>query len=38
MAGTCGICQGQARMASEMRADGKTLNQIRKAVDEEYGP
>lgn len=38
MAGSCGICQGQARMAFEMRQDGKSLNQIRKAIDDQYGP
>jgi hypothetical protein len=37
MAANCGICQGQARMASEMHADGKSLEQIRKAIDDRYG-
>jgi hypothetical protein len=38
MAGSCGICQGQARLAHEMRQEGKSLSQIRKAIDDEYGP
>ncbi|HEX2080050.1 MAG TPA: PCYCGC motif-containing (lipo)protein [Longimicrobium sp.] len=38
MAGTCGICQAQARLVHELHEAGKRLNQIRKAVDAEYGP
>lgn len=38
MASTCGICSGQARLAYEMHQDGKSLRQIRKSVDAEYGP
>jgi hypothetical protein len=37
MATTCGICQSEARMASEMHADGKSLEEIRKAIDDRYG-
>ena len=37
MASTCGICQGQARMAGELHAQGKTLAEIRAAVDQRYG-
>ena len=38
MASSCGICQGQARLAYEMQQDGKSLSQIRKAIDDDYGP
>ncbi|HEU0298123.1 MAG TPA: PCYCGC motif-containing (lipo)protein [Longimicrobium sp.] len=38
MGGTCGICQGQARLAHQMHEDGKRLNEIRKAIDVQYGP
>jgi Protein of unknown function with PCYCGC motif len=38
MASTCGICQGQARLANEMHEQGKRLKDIRKAIDAEYGP
>ncbi|HEX8320415.1 PCYCGC motif-containing (lipo)protein [Longimicrobium sp.] len=37
MATTCGICQSEARMAGEMHADGKSLEEIRKAIDDRYG-
>ncbi len=37
MATTCGICQGQARMAAEMHADGKSLTEIRAALDQRWG-
>ncbi|HYW11477.1 MAG TPA: PCYCGC motif-containing (lipo)protein [Longimicrobium sp.] len=37
MASTCGICQGQARMAAEMHADGKSLAEIRAALDQRWG-
>jgi hypothetical protein len=37
MATTCGICQNEARMAGEMHADGKSLEEIRKAIDKRYG-
>jgi hypothetical protein len=38
MASTCGICLGQARLAHEMKEKGKSLNEIRQAVDADYGP
>lgn len=38
MGGSCGICQGQARLAHRMHREGKRLNQIRKAIDSQYGP
>ena len=37
MASTCGICLGEARMAAEMHENGKSLDEIRDAVDKEYG-
>lgn len=37
MASTCGICQGQARMAGEMHAEGKSLDEIRNAIDQRWG-
>lgn len=37
MASTCGICQGQARTAFEMHEEGRSLRDIRKAVDASYG-
>lgn len=37
MATTCGICQGQARLAGELHAEGKSLREIRTAIDERYG-
>lgn len=36
MAARCGICLGQARMADEMHRDGKSLNEIRRAIDDRY--
>lgn len=38
MGATCGICGGQARLAYELHEQGKSLRQIRKAIDAEYGP
>ena len=38
MASTCGICLGQARLAHEMHEKGKSLDEIRRAVDDTYGP
>lgn len=35
---TCGICKGEARLAYRLSREGKTLAQIRAAVDEAYGP
>ena len=37
MASTCGICQGQARMAGELHARGKSLAEIRSALDQRWG-
>lgn len=37
MASTCGICLGQARLAYEMHDRGKSLDEIREAIDQEYG-
>jgi hypothetical protein len=37
MATTCGICQGQARMAGELHAEGKSLAEIRAAIDRRWG-
>jgi hypothetical protein len=37
MASTCGICQGQVRMAAELHDAGKSLDQIRAAIDQRYG-
>ena len=37
MARACPICQGQGRMASRLHKDGKTLDEIRAAIDARYG-
>jgi hypothetical protein len=37
MAQHCTICQGQARLAHELHAEGWSLNGIRKAIDAEFG-
>lgn len=37
MATTCGICRGEAVLAGKLHAQGKTLDEIRAAIDEEYG-
>ncbi|WP_420127827.1 PCYCGC motif-containing (lipo)protein [Longimicrobium sp.] len=37
MASTCGICSGQAELAYELHQDGKSLRQIRKAIDTRFG-
>jgi hypothetical protein len=37
MARHCGICQGQARVAVRLHKEGKTLDEIRTAVDAQYG-
>jgi hypothetical protein len=31
------ICQGQARLAFRMHGEGKTLDQIRTAIDAKFG-
>lgn len=38
MASTCGICLAQARLAYEMHQKGESLDEIRQAVDDDYGP
>jgi len=37
MARHCDICQGQARLAVRMHREGKTLQQIRTAIDAKFG-
>lgn len=37
MARHCDICQGQARLAIRMHREGKTLPQIRTAIDAKFG-
>ena len=37
MARHCMVCQGEGRMAARLHAEGKTLDQIRTAIDERYG-
>jgi hypothetical protein len=37
MAMDCDICQGQARLAYRLHAKGRTLDQIRSAIDSRYG-
>jgi hypothetical protein len=37
MAQHCTICQGQARLAHRLHADGMSLNAIRRAIDAEFG-
>lgn len=37
MALHCAICQGQARLAARLHREGKTLDQIRDAVDAKFG-
>jgi Protein of unknown function with PCYCGC motif len=37
MATTCGICLNQARIAGELHAQGKTLDEIRAAIDQTFG-
>jgi len=37
MATDCDICQGQARLAYRLHAKGRTLAQIRSAIDSRYG-
>jgi hypothetical protein len=36
MARHCEICQGQARLALRLHASGKTLDEIRAAIDARY--
>jgi hypothetical protein len=37
MAQHCTICQGQARLAHKLHADGWSLDGIRRAIDAEFG-
>ncbi|HET9440630.1 MAG TPA: PCYCGC motif-containing (lipo)protein [Longimicrobiales bacterium] len=37
MAQACQICQGEARMAFELHKQGKNLDQIRSAIDRNFG-
>ena len=37
MAQHCAICQGQGRLAFRLSREGKTLDEIRAAIDQEYG-
>jgi hypothetical protein len=37
MAKSCPICQGQGRLAARLHKDGKTLDEIRTAIDARYG-
>jgi hypothetical protein len=37
MGSSCGICAGQAQLAYELHQQGKSLREIRKAVDARYG-
>ena len=37
MATTCGVCRGEAVLAGKLHREKKTLDEIRAAVDEEYG-
>ena len=37
MARSCDVCQGQGRLAFRLHKAGKSLDQIRAAIDERYG-
>jgi hypothetical protein len=37
MARDCGVCQGQGRLAARLHKDGKTLDEIRAAIDARFG-
>jgi hypothetical protein len=37
MAQHCPVCQGQARLAARLHKEGKTLDEIRVAIDARYG-
>ena len=37
MARHCPVCQGEARLAHRLHKDGKTLDEIREAIDARYG-
>jgi len=37
MARSCPICQGEGRLAARLHRDGKSLDEIRAAIDARYG-
>jgi hypothetical protein len=37
MARDCAICQGQGRLAVRLHSEGKTLDEIRSAIDAKFG-
>jgi hypothetical protein len=37
MARGCGICQGQAKLAGRLHHEGKSLDEIRAAIDAKFG-
>jgi len=37
MAQSCSVCQGQAKLAYRLHKEGKTLDEIRTAIDVRYG-
>jgi len=37
MARECVLCQGQGRLAARLHKEGKTLDQIRQAIDAKFG-
>ncbi|HEX6049428.1 MAG TPA: PCYCGC motif-containing (lipo)protein [Gemmatimonadaceae bacterium] len=37
MAGHCEVCQGEARLAYRLHKQGKSLNEIRAAIDAKFG-
>ena len=37
MARGCDVCQGQGRLAFRLHKAGKSLDEIRAAIDERYG-
>ncbi len=37
MARDCGICQGQAKLAGRLHREGKSLDEIRAAIDAKFG-
>ena len=37
MARSCGICQGQAKLAGRLHREGKSLDEIRSAIDAKFG-
>ena len=37
MAKACPVCQGQGRLAARLHKEGKTLDEIRTAIDARYG-